>query len=91
MAPVSGRVCYRLEVTGLPLAGLAAHLHRGPAGAVGPRVAYLAAPDGTGVAAECLYLRPEDAAALAADPSGYYVDVHAPPGSGGPVRGQLGP
>lgn len=80
-----------LTLTPKGVAGwMTAHVHRGRAGAAGRLVAQFpwtsggAAPR-TSVAS----ISAEDAAALAAEPGKYYVDVHTEAFPGGAARGQL--
>ena len=96
-------LCYVLTVSGIEPA-TAAHIHKGAAGTNGPVVANLAAP-ADGNAADCLSegegnsLTPpapkfptgETVAAILANPSNYYVNVHNAEYPGGAIRGQLGP
>ncbi|AZC13995.1 MULTISPECIES: CHRD domain-containing protein [unclassified Microbacterium] len=81
-----GEVCYNLFVQRIQPAA-AAHIHVGGAGASGPVVQDLAAPT-KGYSSGCVY-NPDLAAALAADPENYYVNVHNAEYPGGAVRGQL--
>ena len=83
----TGKVCYTLEVSNID-AALAAHIHKGAAGAGGPPVVPLDAP-ATGKSQGCTTVSPDVAAAIVADPAGYYVNVHTKPFMGGAIRGQL--
>lgn len=83
----SGKVCYTLEVSNIDTA-LAAHIHKGAAGAGGPPVVPLDAP-ANGKSQGCATVSPDVAAAIVADPSGYYVNVHNKAFMGGAIRGQL--
>lgn len=85
--PASGKVCYTLEVKNIDPA-LAAHIHKGAAGAGGPPVVPLDAP-ANGKSQGCTSVSPDVAASIVADPAGYYVNVHTKPFMGGAIRGQL--
>ena len=85
--PAKGEVCYELEVKDIGTA-VAAHIHKGAAGANGPPVVSLDAP-ATGKASGCKPASADVANALIADPAGYYVNVHTAAAPGGAVRGQL--
>ena len=87
------RVCFRLVVRNIgPI--IASHVHEGPPGQIGVHhAAELDGPvvtlaDGTQVKRGCS-TSPE-AAAIVANPSNYYVNVHNRPFVAGAVRGQLG-
>jgi hypothetical protein len=77
----------------------AAHIHAGPAGVAGGIVVGLRAPS-TGLAAACIKAVPDDQnstetltvselAAIRADASQFYVNVHNAPFPAGAIRGQL--
>jgi hypothetical protein len=89
-------VCWRILVFGIELPAEAAHIHEAAAGSNGPIVVTLsppAAPDGLlerlgiGITSGCT--SSTDADAIAANPSGYYVNVHNAPFPAGALRGQL--
>lgn len=87
------RLCFRLVVRNVnPI--IASHIHQGPPGQIGPyHAAELDGPvvtlaDGTQVKRGCTTT--PDAAAIVANPSNYYVNVHNRPFVAGAVRGQLG-
>ncbi len=84
--PSSGQVCAKVtsDVTG---AG-AMHIHKGATGANGPVVVTLDVKSING-ASICATATPTIAAAIAADPAGYYVNIHTPAKPAGALRGQL--
>ena len=85
--PPKGTACYIMNVSGLE--GItAAHIHTGAAGQTGNPVVMLAAPtDGT--SGGCVPIAADVAAALLANPGGYYVNVHTRQFPNGAIRGQL--
>lgn len=82
-----GEVCYKLTVTGIAPATMA-HIHKAPAGQSGPVAVPFAAPT-SGSSEGCASVTKDVAAAIVADPAGYYVNVHNAAFPGGAVRGQL--
>ncbi|RIA37833.1 CHRD domain-containing protein [Hephaestia caeni] len=80
-------VCYTLDVRGIS-APTAAHIHKGALGVAGPPVLPLAPPT-SGRSKECLSVDKALAAAIIADPAGYYVNVHTADYPKGAIRGQL--
>lgn len=64
------------------------HIHKGAAGANGAVVVTL---DVTAINGNrlCTTVTPAAAAAVIADPAGYYVNIHTPASPGGALRGQL--
>jgi hypothetical protein len=78
-------ICYTLAVHKIERATLA-HIHNAPAGSNGPIVVDFIAPS-RGFSADCV--QDPDAAAIAANPTNYYVNVHNAPFPGGAIRGQL--
>lgn len=83
-----GELCYDLMVEKLG-AATAAHIHKAGADAAGPVAVPLAKPDAAGKASGCAKA---DAAVLkdiAANPGGYYVNVHTADFGAGAIRGQL--
>jgi hypothetical protein len=89
-------VCWTILVRGIELPALAAHIHQAAAGSNGPIVVPLTAPTagggflqrlGIGIATGCTTSDVADQ--LAADPSGFYVNVHNTPFPNGALRGQL--
>jgi hypothetical protein len=85
-------LCGRLNVAGVDLPAVAAHVHQAAVGVNGPIVLPLTAPGPDGVADACAE-SPDPAvlAALLADPAGFYVNVHTTAFPMGAVRGQLQP
>lgn len=84
------RVCYRIEVAAIALPATGAHIHVGPVGVNGPIVVDFAAPDASGVSEGCTTPRLGTTAGdIAANPAGYYFNVHTTEFPGGAVRGQL--
>lgn len=84
----SGTIFYELECSGLVAMVHAAHVHRAPAGVNGPVVIPLAVDsggNGSGNVAVDQALIDE----IAANPAGFYVNVHSATYPGGEVRGQL--
>jgi CHRD domain len=88
-----GTVCYegKVQAIGRELTG--AHIHVGAVGVAGDVVVDLD-PFGADItgnkAAHCVTTTPTTAAAIIANPSGYYVNVHTTDYPGGAIRGQLG-
>lgn len=80
------RVCFTLKSTSID-APVAAHIHRGAAGAAGPVVVDLFA--GAATKKECVTTTSEQAAAIRQDPRGFYVNVHTAAFPDGAIRGQL--
>lgn len=83
----SSKLCYSLttmQVEGVTMA----HIHHAPMGSMGNVVVPLTPPT-EGSSQGCLQVRPELAAAIVADPSSYYVNVHSEAHIAGAVRGQL--
>jgi hypothetical protein len=86
----AGMVCYRLHAANVSLPTIAAHIHKGAAGTNGPVVVPFTAPGADGNSSGCA---PADAALIAdiaANPSGYYVNVHTKEHPAGAIRAQLG-
>lgn len=65
-----------------------AHIHRGARGVAGPPVVTLTTPTG-GASKECLTVEKAMAAAIIADPAGYYVNIHTQDFPKGAIRGQI--
>lgn len=82
----SGQVC--AKVTSSVKDAAAMHIHKGASGANGAVVVTLDVKAING-ASICASATPAVAAAIAADPAGYYVNIHTPAAPGGALRGQL--
>ena len=83
-------VCYRLRVQNVTLPTAAAHIHRGAAGTNGPVVVPFSAPGANGVASGCTASTAELIDEIAANPAGFYVNVHTNEHPAGAIRAQLG-
>ena len=90
----TGEITYRVVARRLPgtIAGSpGAHIHAGAAGEMGPVVQPLMLTGRErGLVAAGTATNPALAAAILADPAGYYVNVHTTVCPGGAIRGQLG-
>jgi hypothetical protein len=88
-----GTICYEGKVQAIGREITGAHIHVGAAGTAGGVVVDLD-PFGADItgnkATHCVTTTPELAAAIIANPSGYYVNVHTTDYPGGAIRGQLG-
>jgi CHRD domain len=88
-----GTICYSAKVQAIGREITGAHIHLGAVGVAGDVVVDLD-PFGADItgnkAAHCVTTTPETAAAIIANPSGYYVNVHTTDFPGGAIRGQLG-
>jgi hypothetical protein len=84
-----GRICYSLVARDLSGRAVAAHIHRGAAGAAGPVVVPLKTPNAAGKASGCAKASKSLVRAILARPSRYYVNVHTREFPGGAVRAQL--
>ena len=86
-----GQLCYTLSVRNLTSAPFASHIH-GVAGrtAAAPIVVPLTPPGAaTGSSSGCATVESGLLAAIVANPTDYYVNVHTTAFPGGEVRGQL--
>ena len=84
-----GLVCFRLTAANVTLPTVAAHIHKGAAGANGNVVVPLKAPDANGTADGCTTADQSLIADILANLSGYYVNVHTKEHPGGAIRAQL--
>jgi hypothetical protein len=88
----TGRVCTVVVVRGV-VGIIAAHIHKGAAGVIGPHAIDLNTPvdygTGVGYSVTCTQESPALVADLVANPSGYYVNVHSAGRPLGALRGQL--
>jgi hypothetical protein len=85
--PVLDRICTDLEVREIGVV-TAAHIHRGAAGVNGPPVITLDAPDNSD-SEECDMVADALLEEIAANPQGFYVNVHTAQHPNGAIRGQL--
>ena len=85
--PPKGTFCYLMNFSGLQDVTMA-HVHVGDAGTNGAAVIPLKTPD-HGTAGDCVPIAADLAAAMLANPGGYYVNVHTRAQPGGAIRGQL--
>lgn len=87
----SNRICVIVFVQGISTS-TGAHMHKGQAGQIGPHAVELNTPQGTTDAAASATCTSEPTTVLqdiAANPSGYYVNVHSTEYQLGAVRSQL--
>ena len=87
--PTPSELCVVLAVfapTSSPVT--AAHIHEGASGVAGPPVITLEAPT-DGASAGCYAVGEALVNEIAADPGGYYMNIHTEAHPGGAVRGQL--
>lgn len=82
----SGQVC--VKVTSNATDAVAMHIHKAASGVNGPVVVPLDIKAING-ASVCASATPAIAAAIVADPAGYYVNIHTPAKPEGALRGQL--
>jgi hypothetical protein len=88
----TGTVEWRLVANNIPGTTTAAHIHIAPAGTPGPVVQPLTFTPGeeNGVIGEGTFSSPALLAAIRANPSAYYVNVHSTVCGSGVIRGQFG-
>jgi hypothetical protein len=89
--PTPTSVCFAIIVENLPSAATAAHIHSGVAGVNGAIVVVLAPPSGNpGASSGCVSpVGAATVAAIRADPTSFYVNVHNGTHPNGALRGQL--
>jgi hypothetical protein len=93
LQPEGGQICYDIVVNGID-APTAAHIHEGAAGVAGPVVVPLETPvvEGGGAAIDsCASADAVLIDRIAADPTGFYINVHNADFPDGALRGQLAP
>ena len=83
----TNQVCYDLTAQAIDRP-TAAHLHRGTFGVAGPVVVPFDAPT-DGSSKGCVSVEKAVAAAVIANPAGFYVNIHNAAYPNGAVRGQL--
>ncbi|HUF31801.1 MAG TPA: CHRD domain-containing protein [Acidimicrobiales bacterium] len=84
----SAEICFEVSVDNID-PPTAAHIHEGTPDEAGPIVVELGDPSDDGVWDGCTVADADLAADIAANPAGYYVNVHNEPFPAGAVRGQL--
>jgi hypothetical protein len=87
--PDAGKLCYTLAAKNIQLPATASHIHKGDGTIAGPVVIPFSAPNAQGTASGCVTA---DAALLrdiAANPGGFYANIHSTQYPGGAVRAQL--
>jgi CHRD domain-containing protein len=82
-------VCFTLSARGIALPAVAAHIHRGAAGANGPVIVTVTPPDANGSSRGCVESTAAIVAEILGNPAGFYANVHTPQFPGGAIRGQL--
>lgn len=86
----NGQVCYNVSVQNVALPATGAHIHRGAAGESGPVVVpFDALPDANGTAVSCVLVDGALLQEIAANPAGFYVNIHTSEFPDGAVRGQV--
>ncbi len=93
-APGAALLCFALTIDNLNVAANAAHIHSGNATFNGGVVVNLAPPVGPaasnpGASSGCVAIAAATAAAIVANPTRFYINVHNAQFPGGAARGQL--
>jgi hypothetical protein len=86
----TGTVEWRLVANNLPGTPTASHIHIAPAGTPGPVLQPLSVSGENGVVGTGTFTNPTLLAAIRANPSNYYVNVHSDVCPRGVIRGQFG-
>ena len=84
-----GEVCFELNVSGITLPAIGAHIHVGASTTTGPVVVGLTPPDADGHSSGCVSADADLIKAIRQNPENYYVNVHTTDFMPGAVRGQL--
>lgn len=84
-----GQLCYDINVLDIAPA-TAAHIHEGTVGESGPPVVPLEPPSAEGAVDGCAPAEAQLLQRIAANPEGFYVNVHNDEFPEGALRGQLG-
>jgi hypothetical protein len=87
--PSQQKVCFYLTASSITLPASAAHIHIGASTTFGNVVVTLVAPNASGVSFGCVSASADVIAAIRANPSNYYVNVHTTDFPNGAIRGQL--
>jgi CHRD domain len=88
LMPTKSELCYSLSWTGIDTP-IAAHVHKGAKGTSGPITIVLSAMAPVKHSG-CVEVKKSLLAAIAKDPSAYYVNLHTKKYPMGAIRGQLG-
>ena len=84
-----GEVCFEINVSGITLPAIGAHIHVGASTTTGPVVVGLTPPDADGTSSGCVSADPDLIKAIRQNPENYYVNVHNAEYPAGALRGQL--
>jgi hypothetical protein len=87
--PEQKTVCFVIHVTDIALPSTGAHIHSGAAGATGPIIVDLTAPNAQGVSTGCAHSTTALINNITQHPADYYVLVHNAAYPDGAVRGQF--
>lgn len=87
--PSQLKICFYLTASNITLPASAAHIHIGASTTFGNVVVTLVAPNATGISFGCVSAPADVIAAIRANPSNYYVNVHTTDFPNGAIRGQL--